>query len=141
MKNKRWSIGGETRKGLSLDDAVIDLTRKECGLEVAPKDIMEIGGSNVRFGLRPLEEIYSVLQLQDGTQIDPRTFVRPGLHESARAFYVKGRGDIRLRGKLEEDPIIVTPQVWETQREELGLDHYVEGLMEISQILLKDDFY
>ena len=141
MINQRWVLGGELKKGLSRDGAVIDLTKKECGLDINQGDIIEIGGSNVRFGIKPQENIYGEAYFPDGTRLDPLKFVTPGVHDFARTFYVSGTGSIKLRGDLEKDPLIVTPEIWANRRRELGLDYYMEGLMDISQILLKDDFY
>lgn len=64
-----------------------------------------------------------------------------GLHDTGFTFYGHGEGELVLR-KLESNPMIVTPKMWEAREGKLASLHpHVRGMVDMSMVLLKDDFY
>lgn len=122
-KDKLWCIGGEHKKGYSIKEALEINAKRECNLNLS--DFVCIGYTDVMWGTTPKK-----------TKIGSK-----GLHDSGPIYYSQGDGKLKFNS-LDNEPLIVTPEMWAKKSGELAdLHFHVENMLNLAMILVKDKFY
>jgi len=122
-KDKLWCIGGEHKKGFSIEEALKINAKNECGLNLS--DLVCIGYTDVMWGTNSKE-----------TKVGTK-----GVHDSGPIYYSQGDGELKFKS-LDNEPLIVTPEMWDKKQGELADLHYhVSNMLNLAMILVVDTFY
>lgn len=122
-KGQLWCIGGEHKKGYSIEEALTINAKRECNLDLS--DFVCIGYTDVMWGTTPKE-----------TKVGSK-----GLHDGGPIYYYQGDGELKFKS-LDNEPLIVTPEMWAKKTGGLAdLHFHINNTLGLAMILLEDKFY
>ena len=123
-KGKLWPVGGGLPRGIvGPRKALTSIALRECNQNLT--DFVYLGG--VDFGWATTPKI-----MDKGGK---------GIRDLGLIYYAQGGGELRFKN-LDNDPLIVTPEMWDKKDGKLGnLHRYVSSNIEKAMVLLMDRFY
>jgi hypothetical protein len=123
-KGKLWSIGGGIQRGVvGVKEALNANAARECALNLS--NHVYLGSMDFAWSTTPSE-----------SDVGGR-----GIRDLALMYYAHGEGTLKFKD-LDNDPVIVTPRMWEQRQGKLKELHpYIDKSMHLAMILLIDDFY
>ena len=123
-KGQLWSIGGGIPRGIvGPREALNANAQRECGLKLS--DHVYLGAMDFAWATTPFEV----------------EAVSKGIRDTGLMYYAHGTGNLRF-GDLDNEPLIVTPEMWEHRQGKLNALHpYIDKNLEKAMTLLVDDFY
>ena len=123
-KDQLWSIGGGIPRGIvGPREALNANAQRECGLKLS--NHVYLGAMDFAWATTPGE-----------TELKGK-----GIRDTGLMYYAHGTGDLRF-GELDNNPLIVTPNMWERRQGKLNELHpYIDRDLEKAMTLLVDDFY
>ena len=123
-KDQLWSIGGGIPRGIiGAREALKANAQRETNLDLS--DIVYLGSADMAWATRPQE-----------TSVGGK-----GIRDFGLMYYAVGNGELQFR-ELDNNPLIVTPEMWEQKPGTLAdLHPYVGENLDKAMTLLVDSFY